>query len=117
MLTFIERQGKIGFAVSDLCSKDAADGLSFSICADGRVDFDPLYEAANSYFQEGGTALDFVREVVGVLYRVGAVGIKLNANERFVYSHINEPMISLAQIGEDTQLRVHFMLHSALGIR
>jgi hypothetical protein len=60
--------------------------------AEKRVDFDPLYPYAQRVCQVQMTPEDFMREVVDILYRVGAVGLKPSPQDRYYYSHRDQPI-------------------------
>jgi hypothetical protein len=98
-----------------LCAKEAVEELALPM-AEKRVDFDPLCESAQKLFTGGITPEDFMRSVVGILYRVGAVGLKPGSGEQYLYSHNDEPVINTIVIGEASRVRIHPMLHMAMGI-
>ena len=64
-----------------------------------------------------GNQLDFVTDVAGILYRVGAVGIKLHSSERFIYSHSDQPIIAPALFSKFSRIRIHPMLHGAFRLQ
>ena len=82
---------------SDLCAKDSMTELVLQI-AEKRVDFDPLYPYAQRVCQCQMTPEDFMREVVDILYRVGAVGLKPSPQDRYYYSHIDQPVMEMSGI-------------------
>jgi hypothetical protein len=120
ILNFVAARKAVACGFSDLCNNDRLDELALAICSAGKIDFDPVYNAAQSYFdseRNEACQLEFVREVVGILYRVGAVGIKLQANERFIYSHSDQPIIGLALMTVESRMRIHPMLHGAFRLK
>src|ERR1700675_4587611 len=66
--------------------------------------------AKNYYEQETRSSEQFLKEVIGILYRVGAVGVKLRNGNRYLYSHIDETLLPIAQITDDARVRIHPML-------
>ena len=51
----------------ELCDRDAVEGLAYSICAEGRIDFDPLYSLGNRLFNEAGNHHQrFMKEVASI---------------------------------------------------
>ena len=56
------------------------------------------------------------RERIALVYRVGAVGLKPGSGEQYLYSHNDEPVINTIVIGEASRVRIHPMLHMAMGI-
>jgi hypothetical protein len=57
-----------------------------------------------------------VFEALAVLYRIGAVGLKLNANERYRYAYIDNATVNATDIDLDTKVHIHPMLQRALGV-
>lgn len=99
---------------SVLLSRSFLDDLALLITTEGRQDFDPMFEYANSYVdQKQKDALVFLQHVVATLYRTGAIGVKLAPNERYLYSHVDEPLIAPARLTPFTRIRIHPMLHGA----
>ena len=116
ILNFVAFKKEAACGYSDLCNKERLDELALSICSDGKIDYDPVYTAAQAYFDSDRSEiyqLDFVKEVVGILYRVGAIGIKLQTNERILYSHSDQPIIASALMSANSRIRIHPMLHGA----
>ena len=60
--------------------------------------------------------LRFVKEACAILYRVGAIGIKMQAGERYYYSHTDTPLVHPVTIPDDARIRIHPMLHRALNV-
>ncbi|WP_331373238.1 P-loop ATPase, Sll1717 family [Sinorhizobium chiapasense] len=58
----------------------------------------------------------FKRTLASVLYRVGAIGLKLSPDEPVIYAHRNRPIVSAAEIDEETGVRVVKMLYAYLRI-
>ena len=78
---------------------------------------DPLYEIATVYYDERPTNL-LAKTVVSILYRIGAIGVKLQAGTPYQYSHLGHPLLPVEQIpDEGVSLRIHPMLHAALQIK
>ena len=110
-------KSKPNIDLSELCDKAFADELALSICSDGKVDFDPIFEEAQSYIgSENQDPLEFVRIVVAVLYRIGAIGVKLRNSDKILYSHIDAPLIAEQSVGMESRIRVHPMLHGSFRI-
>jgi hypothetical protein len=103
------------FQFPDLCLQQAVEELALPM-TENRIDFDPLHEPANRVFSGDMSREAFMREVVGILYRVGAVGVKPNPTERFYYSHTDQPVMDMATLGEESRIRIHPMLHRSMGI-
>jgi hypothetical protein len=57
------------------------------------------------------------RAVVVSLYKMGAIGVKLYADEGYTYSYQKQATLEDSEIGEDTKIIVHEMLASSLGCR
>jgi hypothetical protein len=48
---------------------------------------------------------------------VGAVGVKLKNGNRFMYSHLDDALLPLAQFTEDARVRIHPMLWGAFRLQ
>jgi hypothetical protein len=88
--------------------------LALEVAGDGKIDFDPMHAFAVSYIENDASSLAFVKEILAILYRVGAIGIKLRPNERMSYSFLDEPVVSSKTIPDNARVRIHPMLHAAL---
>jgi hypothetical protein len=107
------------FTVDELMADQKVDELAFEIAADANVVRDPLFPFASDGTDnhKQGAKIRFVQHVVSVLYRVGAVGVKLRPDERFIYSHLDAPVISPEVLSGEVRVRIHPMLHLCLNIR
>ena len=78
------------------------------------VDYDPVYLIAKKTLDNGiSDPLKFMQEFVACLYRIGVIGIKLNTESNFIYSHLDQVLINKNEILFDTKIRIHQMLHAA----
>lgn len=117
LLDFIAEQRKESVHVQELVSGEKLGQLALNLAAATKIDFDPIYSAATEYCDDPEQkALVFCKEVISILYRVGAIGLKIDAADRFRYSHLDEPVISSAVLPDDAKIRVHPMLHAALKV-
>jgi len=114
MLKFITSARNVGMEWTDLIGKSELDELALNICAAGKVDFDPIFDICQSViFDKPNARTNFLRSVLAILYRTGVIGLKIRAEDRFLYSHTDEPLISADILGEETRIRIHPMLHGA----
>ena len=111
------RHGKTRFAVSDIPGNIAAE-FALEIVSSDDLKGTSLYAASKLALEApGATALSsLANEVLATFYRIGAVGLKLNPNERYRYSYVDEPTVLPAELTKDTKVHVHPMLQRALGI-
>jgi hypothetical protein len=111
LLDYIGHKQKPIVALTEFIEGKEADDLALAIFSDEKLALDPLHAAATSHCDLAKeTPAEFLREIVGVLYRVGAVGVKLRNGSRYLYSHIDEPILPLAQVTDDARIRIHPML-------
>jgi len=103
-----------GLDMKSLLESNKVSFLSQKILSRPKIDYDPLYDAASSTSESSNE--DFSKKIVSLLYRVGAIGVKLQSSDRFRYSHIDQPVIESSVLNGDVRLRVHPMLHRALNI-
>jgi hypothetical protein len=118
LLDFLASKGKPIIEFTELHDKDSVDELSYAICAKPQKDHDPIYQSAAFGFNSAdGGHVQFLKEVVCVLYRVGAIGIKLRPGEGFLYSHRDDPLLDPSMIHEQTRVQVHEMLHASMRLK
>ncbi|WP_210245113.1 hypothetical protein [Methylobacterium sp. WL9] len=116
LLDFVASAKKESFSIDKLVEDKSAEKCALEIAADPKIDFDPIHAAAIAYIEGGGEPMVFVKEALSILYRVGAIGVKLRTNERISYSHLDEPSIAPSVIPDAARVRIHPMLHSALAL-
>lgn len=111
------RHGKTRFSVSDVPGNIAAE-FALEVISTDEHKGTPLYLAAKAALETPGVAAlsQLTFEVLSTLYRIGAVGLKLNPNERYRYSYLDEPSVLPAELTTGTKVHVHPMLQRALGI-
>lgn len=79
---------------------------------------DPCVIAARSYFEVKGSLEDEIMStILACLYKVGAIGIKLETNNSFIWSYRNKSAISAGEAERANQLKIHKMLHKTLDVR
>jgi hypothetical protein len=93
------------------------DDLAMAIYTVNRMGYDPLYEVAKKYCDDGPSDV-LPKIIVSTLYRVGAIGVKLQVGTKYQFSDTDHPLLSVAQItGDDLPIRVHPMLYGAFRIQ
>jgi len=116
LLNFLSSIGKEAVSFEELCAVEKIDELAFSISSVPQIDYDPIHQAAQSAFDDKEIG-NFLKEAIAILYRVGVIGVKFNANERFIWSHLDMALIATTMIGSQTRVRVHPILHGSFGLR
>ncbi|KAA6205922.1 MAG: hypothetical protein DU429_01720 [Candidatus Tokpelaia sp.] len=59
----------------------------------------------------------FLQCIFALLYRVGAIGLKIRATDKIQYSYLNDVLVEETDIRADTAIYVVKMLHSYLDIK
>ena len=114
IIDFVGLRQKSIITFEELCSLKEADDVALAIYSEKKIAFDPLYEVASTYYEKDTrSAEDLIKAIIGVLYRVGAIGVKLKNGNRFMYSHLDEALLPIAQFTEDARIRIHPMLWGA----
>ena len=114
LLDYISGYRKPLIIISDLCEKDNFESLLLTLNEVHGVDYDPVYLIAKKTLDNGiSDPLKFMQEFVACLYRIGVIGIKLNTESNFIYSHLDQVLINKNEILFDTKIRIHQMLHAA----
>ena len=96
---------------------DRIDDLCLDICAAPKKDFDPIFDDCHTYVEgKKRDAMQVLQLVLSVLYRTGAIGLKLAPQEPFIYAHKDRPVVSSELISLSTKVRIHPMLHAAYNL-
>lgn len=78
---------------------------------------DPCVRKVKSFFDNNSaTENDIIVTVLECLYKIGAVGIKVNSMETFSWAYLDQPTISPGEVDRSTHFRVHRMLWRGLDI-
>jgi hypothetical protein len=79
---------------------------------------DPLHSSAIALMENPciASTRDFIREMVSVLYRVGAIGIQRAPTASLEYSHTHQSIIDATTIHDDWAMHVHAMFRAALNL-
>lgn len=116
LLTYVTSRRRPHFEALELL--DGVDDLSLDICTKGSKDFDPIFTVCSTYLDSKmDRQIGVTQHAVATLYRVGAIGLKLSPQDRFVYAHINQPLVSPDLVTVDTKIRIHPMLQAAYNMR
>jgi hypothetical protein len=79
---------------------------------------DPCVIITKEYFEiAGSTENEIISTILSCLYKVGAIGIKLETNNSFIWSYRNKSAISNGETERASQLKIHKMLHKTLDIK
>lgn len=118
LLDYVSKPKKIVVDMDELCSREHIDELTLSVCASGKIDRDPIFELCRGYVVDNKfeQPIDVAKAAIAILYRVGAVGVKIQAGDKFLYSHVDQPIISADILTTDVRVRIHPMLYGALRI-
>ncbi|MDT9601085.1 P-loop ATPase, Sll1717 family [Sphingosinicella rhizophila] len=97
---------------------DKVDDFCTQTWSSPRIDHDPVWDLCQAY-AEGGKKMTFdvLAELAAILYRAGGIGIKISAQDRFAYAHIDQPLISPQLLSPDSKVRLHPMLHAAYNLQ
>lgn len=78
---------------------------------------DPLVTSAEALAERSGQRhQDFARVLLSILYKVGAVGLKVQTHRPTIWSQSDQSRLEVSEIGDDSKIYVHKALHSALGV-
>jgi hypothetical protein len=118
LIEFLKQQSAT-FTLSNVATKDVMDYTALAISEGDQLNRGSLFKAAKDVRENGSVgAITFLaRRIVEALYRVGAVAIKMDSNERYRYCYIDEPIIAASSIPMDARIRIHPMLLRALNVR
>jgi hypothetical protein len=117
LLNFVASFKKALIDVEELLDKDRVDSLAYDIGSESKVDHDPLYAIAREHLEKGAEPIRFVGHVISALYRVNAIGVKLQPSDKYLYSHSDQPLLSADHPSSLSRIRIHPMLWGALRIQ
>jgi len=116
MLNFAMSERKVGIEVLSLLGK--IDDFCLQVCSSSKRQKDPIYEYCDLYVERKlKDPLVILCEIVSVLYRTGAISVKLTSQDRFIYAKTDQPIIMPHLISVDTKIRLHPMLHAAYNMQ
>lgn len=101
-----------GFTLSNVNENDFIDFLlndDLSTYSDYTLVLRKEYESSHNFER-------FVKKIMFILYRIGLIGIKLNAQEPILYSTQNVTQITDDDISIQTKFYIHKAFHLALNI-
>lgn len=105
----------------DIAAQEIVEEIALPICTESRVSHDPIWPLASAVFDDNkikaiGAFNAFTSEMISILYRVGAIGVKEDAVNPFVFAYRDAPILPTTRIHDKVKVRVVKMLHSALRI-
>jgi hypothetical protein len=99
----------------DFCPSKEMDDMALSIYSEPIRAFDPLHDAAEAHCDSPSTA--FAKTIVSILYRVGAIGVKVENGSHHQYAYLNHPLLRVEQIPDnDVSIRIHPMLQASFRV-
>lgn len=104
--------------MEELKADEKLDELILHMTQDSPNRKDRVYELAEAALEGDRTnsGCRLLLAVTEVLYRIGAVGIKPSSSDRFLYSHIDMPLIPQSALTNAARVRIHPMLLRALNL-
>lgn len=119
LIEFLKQQPSI-FTLSEVATRDAMGYAALAISEGNQENRGALFQAAKLVKESDsslGATTALGKKIIEALYRVGAVGVKLDGNERYRYCYIDQPIIAASSIPMDSRVRIHPMLLRALNVR
>lgn len=106
------------FTIHDITARDFIEDFILSVDQDISDIRDPIVKLCKQYMRDSSpnVVLQIARMIISELYRIGAIGVKLSAAERYVYSYRDSPIIGQESIDGETKIHIHPMLHRALNV-
>ncbi len=91
-MNLLESKKRSLLTMSELCGPTDMDDLAMAVYSVDRIGYEPLYEIAKDYCDDGASNA-LAKMVVSILYRVGAIGVKLQAGVRYQSSYHDHPLL------------------------
>jgi len=106
------------FELSKVATKEVIDRLVLQIAQIEDAKHDPVWQAVDKYSQSNtiDDCINIAKIWLSQLYRIGAIGLKLDSETRTIYSHSDLQLIAPQLIPIDCKIHIHPILHRALNI-
>lgn len=116
MLDLFTSRRKSGIDLLELV--DRTDDFCLSVLSGPKIAHDPVWELCHGYTEgRRKSPFDVLAELTAILYRTGAIGVKVSAQDRFLYAHLDQPLISPQILSPESKARLHTMLHAAYNLQ
>lgn len=116
MLDLVTSKRKSGVDVVEIV--DRVDDFCLNCLSKHKIAFDPVHDLCQSYVDASkSTAFQVLCEILAILYRTGAIGLKLTPQDRFVFAHQDQPLLSPQLINAESKIRLHPMLQAAYNLQ
>lgn len=104
--------------MSNIATKEFVEDLILEIAQAQMPLHDPIACECSNYINEQKipTIWRVAKMTTCELYRIGAIGIKTDSQDRFIYSHQDLPVIGEEIVDATTRIHIHPMLHRALNL-
>jgi hypothetical protein len=113
LVSFLSARRKALLSFEAFCPSKEMDDMALAIYSEGQLAYDPLYEIAKAHCDDAPST-DFARTIVSMLYRVGAIGVKVQTSAPYQFAHLHHPLLPIEQIPDtDVSVRIHPMLLGA----
>jgi len=108
----------VRFTLGSVSTKDFVEDLVIDIAGIECPPCDLIANECAAYLKNQTIPhlLRIAKMVTCELYRIGAIGIKTGAQERFIYAYQDTPVVSVEMVDTDTRIHIHPMLHRALNL-
>jgi hypothetical protein len=119
LIEFVGRNKSETVDFEAISAKELIDDLVIKVLAnsDTYKFKDDLIEKCDSYLEKSiGNAVDIGRELFAVLYKVGALKIKLGVQQPFQVCYVDDTVILSSQITAESKGKIHPMLWRVLGV-
>lgn len=105
-------------SLENLMTAEKSEDLTLSLSTEPSLRGQGIFHAAELALSSARPQdyADLMRQAIDVLYRVGAIGVKPRSSDRFLYSHLDMPLLNAGMLTNDARIRIHPMLVRALNI-
>ena len=112
------QRNKPSFSISEVSIREVLQDIVLNVGTNEAWSIDPLQKVCKYYLESttNKNLTEVAYTLIEQMYRVGVVGVKVNPERHYEYSHIDAPILSKGQLGPDSKIRIHPMLHRALGL-
>jgi hypothetical protein len=113
LMIFLSSKRRALLSFEEFCPNKDMDDMAIAIYSAGQIAYDPLFPVAEAHCDNAPPNI-FPKTIVSMLYRVGAVGVKLHKSEHYQFAHLHHPLLPIEQIPDtDVSIRIHPMLLGA----
>jgi hypothetical protein len=113
LMNFLSAKRRALLTFEEFCPAKEMDDMAYAVYSAGQQAYDPLFQVAEAHCDSAISGA-FGKTILSMLYRVGAIGVKIHTSAPYQFAHLNHPLLPIEHIPDtDVSVRIHPMLLGA----